>query len=597
MTTSDNSNPPKMWIDAQTGHRVIRLTDQPGSRGLYFNVNAFTSDLNHMVYLVDHTLYLTDLQGNGSEVLAKDPVSSAVVSRNTPFVYFMRSHDSHVLSVNVSTKEVRSIGELPTGARLDSVNADGTLLAGVYVEGPDPNLQQLKLPAGMRPSKKARERIRFDAKIPMALFVFDIHSATATTILHGPDWLNHIQFSPTDPTLIMYCHEGPWNEVDRIWTIRANGTDNKSIHHRSLDMRHETAGHEFWDSDGKKIWYDLQMPKGNSFYLAGYDTATGDTLRYHMDRSQWSVHFNGDLSSGLFCGDGGSWFGAASSPDGQWIELYKPRLSPGSASAGSSARIGTLQSEKLVNLEKQDYTDEPSARFSPDHKLVIFTSNMLGPNYVFAVEVERTAKSQGLVHDFTPDVALKESAPNTEIIVSNPDGKPIANAHLNVISLDTLKPVGNYVTGSNGHTQKLFLDKDLHRFLVTCPDGSCSRTISEQITPPFAGTVSITVDQQPREYTSKSASVKIAVQDSLHTPLAKAELLVRAPDAAQEHWYTTGNDGKVSVVLPGDPSTVIVLSSWVPRRYTISSHCDAMGVSPKDPCIDLAPEAVLSIQH
>ena len=32
------------------------------------------------------------------------------------------------------------------------------------------------------------------------------------------DWLNHLQFSPTDPTLLMFCHEGPWHKVDRIWT-------------------------------------------------------------------------------------------------------------------------------------------------------------------------------------------------------------------------------------------------------------------------------------------------------------------------------------------------------------------------------------------
>jgi oligogalacturonide lyase len=37
------------------------------------------------------------------------------------------------------------------------------------------------------------------------------------------DWLNHVQFSPTDPTLMMFCHEGPWHKVDRIWTIRTDG--------------------------------------------------------------------------------------------------------------------------------------------------------------------------------------------------------------------------------------------------------------------------------------------------------------------------------------------------------------------------------------
>jgi oligogalacturonide lyase len=44
-------------------------------------------------------------------------------------------------------------------------------------------------------------------------------------IVASNDWLNHVQFSPTDPGLIMYCHEGPWHEVDRIWTIRTDGSN------------------------------------------------------------------------------------------------------------------------------------------------------------------------------------------------------------------------------------------------------------------------------------------------------------------------------------------------------------------------------------
>ena len=36
--------PPKEWTDPATGHRVIRLTDEPGSASLYFNQNGYTPD-------------------------------------------------------------------------------------------------------------------------------------------------------------------------------------------------------------------------------------------------------------------------------------------------------------------------------------------------------------------------------------------------------------------------------------------------------------------------------------------------------------------------------------------------------------------------
>ena len=36
--------PPKEWFDPGTGHRIVRLSDEPGSESFYFNVNPFTPD-------------------------------------------------------------------------------------------------------------------------------------------------------------------------------------------------------------------------------------------------------------------------------------------------------------------------------------------------------------------------------------------------------------------------------------------------------------------------------------------------------------------------------------------------------------------------
>src|SRR5215469_9800009 len=41
---------PLSWIDPDTGHRVIRLTREPGSDSFYFNINCFTPDGTRMVY-------------------------------------------------------------------------------------------------------------------------------------------------------------------------------------------------------------------------------------------------------------------------------------------------------------------------------------------------------------------------------------------------------------------------------------------------------------------------------------------------------------------------------------------------------------------
>ena len=44
------AEPPKTWIDPDTGHRIVRLTDEPGSASLYFNQNGYTADGPKMVY-------------------------------------------------------------------------------------------------------------------------------------------------------------------------------------------------------------------------------------------------------------------------------------------------------------------------------------------------------------------------------------------------------------------------------------------------------------------------------------------------------------------------------------------------------------------
>ncbi|HUP39662.1 MAG TPA: hypothetical protein VM115_06050 [Vicinamibacterales bacterium] len=46
--------------------------------------------------------------------------------------------------------------------------------------------------------------------------------------------LNHLQFNPVDPNLLLYCHEGTWHELDRTWTIRTDGSQKRLIHARTM---------------------------------------------------------------------------------------------------------------------------------------------------------------------------------------------------------------------------------------------------------------------------------------------------------------------------------------------------------------------------
>ena len=110
-----------------------------------------------------------------------------------------------------------------------------------------------------------------------------------------------------------------------------------------------------------------------------------------MERNEWSIHFNVAGDESLYTGDGGDPGQVARAPDGEYIELFRPEMKRvDGINKPDFIQAGMFRSEHLVNMSKHNYKLEPNVRFSPDKKLVIFTSNMFGPSYVFAVEVDKT---------------------------------------------------------------------------------------------------------------------------------------------------------------------------------------------------------------
>jgi oligogalacturonide lyase len=457
-TTPGGPLPPKTWVDKDTGHRVWRLSDEPNSGGFYFNVNAYTPDGKQMVYTAPDGIHVLDLATRAAKLLVANPprpagareagmrgpgmggVHALVIGAKTNSVFFTKTDPatgvSAVYKANTNTGAIRKLVDLPARRNIVSVNADETLAAGTYIVGDAAGREDgSNVPPPTQPRGSADNRVasaeqgphfqptdkgemmerRLAARLPLVLFTIRLEPGpkgekpgTITTLLHSTDWVNHLLFSPTDPTLLMYCHEGPWQKVDRIWTIRTDGTHNRLIHKRT--MLNEIAGHEFWGLDGETIWYDWQYPKGEDFFLAGYNLKTGERTAYHMQRDEWSIHFNLTKDLSLFAGDGGDPGQVARASDGEWIELFHPQLlkgGPGALNSPTMWQPGVFHSERLVNMSHHYYRQEPNVRFSPDKSLVIFTSNMFGSSYVFGAEVTKAENLAAEDVQSTPELARK----------------------------------------------------------------------------------------------------------------------------------------------------------------------------------------------
>lgn len=409
---------PREWVDPATHHRIIRLSDEPGSLSLYFNFNAYTPQNDKMVISTPNGISTVELKTWRLKQIVTGKVRVLFTGNKTRQVYYEVGGSESgtpktIYAANIDTGKAHPVAKL-TGGTIQAINADETLLAGVaefrgdvaighdgmivpksVTQGP-PVLGPDGKPYTYALSKEARMNQRLDAKIPMEIFTVDLKTGERKKVIGSTDWLNHLQFSPTDPGLLMYCHEGPWHKVDRLWLIRVDKPDATplKIHARTMNM--EIAGHEWFSHDGKTIWYDLQTPRGEDFWVAGYRLSDGSRTWYHLQRNEWSVHFNTSDGDRLFLGDGGDSEMVAHAPDGKWIYLFRPRNTSddiaGAKAPNADALIhtGVFEAEKLVDMKNHDYRLEPNARFSPDGKWVIFRSNLLGgASQVYAVELAR----------------------------------------------------------------------------------------------------------------------------------------------------------------------------------------------------------------
>jgi oligogalacturonide lyase len=444
--------PPTDWVDPDTGHRIIRLSTENGSRTLYFHDNSYTPEGDKLIFSTPAGVGCVDLTKLGTEPVKMEIITQgggAIMSRDSREVFVSRGGGRggagaagagpgaatqpaggavagpgaggpgaagaaggrrggggragggpmQVFAVNVDTKAERLIpnavstiincnetfgfildrgavdptGKTPPPTTRPYVSQLQRMFPGKQLTDLTPNQQY----AVTKEEGLARMTL---TPQPAAYTFINLKTGERTTGGYQYGNLDHQQWSPTDPNTLLYAHEGTWHEVERTWTIRSDATGMTLMHKRSMDM--EINGHEWWSWDGKTVWYDLQTPRSQDFWIGGTNVDTLKETHYHITRDSWGIHFNSSRDNTLFADDGGDPTQVAFSPDGMWINLF--RVQPD----------GTVTREKLVNMSKHNYVTgkggiEPNVSITPDKKWVIFTCNSYGGNQVYAVEIAK----------------------------------------------------------------------------------------------------------------------------------------------------------------------------------------------------------------
>ena len=70
-------DPPKTWVDKDTGHRVWRLSAEPNSGGFYFNINAYTPDHKSMIYTAPDGIHVLNMETRNTRLLVPNPPAAS----------------------------------------------------------------------------------------------------------------------------------------------------------------------------------------------------------------------------------------------------------------------------------------------------------------------------------------------------------------------------------------------------------------------------------------------------------------------------------------------------------------------------------------
>jgi len=113
---------------------VVRLTNEPNSASVYFNQNGYNPQAARgcCIRLPDG-IWALDLESKQTRQVVSGRVRLIEAGRKNERVYYVR--EGAAWWTDIDSGQSRRIGALPPRGGISTVNADESLLAGVYIEG------------------------------------------------------------------------------------------------------------------------------------------------------------------------------------------------------------------------------------------------------------------------------------------------------------------------------------------------------------------------------------------------------------------------------------------------------------------------------
>jgi oligogalacturonide lyase len=365
---------PAEWMefhDPLSGVNIKQLTSyRAHSHHLYFTNPGWYDGGRRLLFGSDRdnttNLFSLDLESGSIQQLTdyapqsapyETELLSTCVNPNREEAYYWYGRD--LMAIDLHTLAECSLWTIPLGFRRSMLNctADGKLVCvGIYEDLSD--RIQIDLHRGYIGFREI-----FEARPLSKILAVETTGAGAETVWEEHCWIGHVNTSPTQPTLLTFCHEGPWFDVDnRIWGLDLEKRQPWMIRPRK---QNERVGHEYWHADGIHIGYHGAWRDGRKFFgKIRYDNQDEEEVDFPFETGH--IHSN-DFE--LIVGDG--------TREGRTVRLWQWN--------GNGFDGPRVLCEHRSSFHIQEVHVHP--RFDAGRSHVVYTSDVSGYGNIYLAEV------------------------------------------------------------------------------------------------------------------------------------------------------------------------------------------------------------------
>jgi oligogalacturonide lyase len=272
------------WYD---GGRQLLIHSERENRRNLFGVDLETGTLTQ----------LTDIDPKRDGELAKQV--SVHPATNQAYFYV----GATMRALDLGTLAEREIYRRPEGYLRGSTSptADGAHVVTFHIEDLSDRMKDPGYVDYVRGRKGGSsgvfQKMVWEARPHCTITQVAADGSGARVVYEENAFLNHVNPSPVLPSILTFCHEGPWNLVEhRIWGLNTTTGEVWKIRPQQPD---EAVGHEYWMADGVHIGYHGRTPGGPIYGAIRYD----NTEQVEAPFSYGSTHFH-SLSLDTIVGDG-----------------------------------------------------------------------------------------------------------------------------------------------------------------------------------------------------------------------------------------------------------------------------------------------------